>query len=54
MDDARLRRLACCASEPPCILCPLLPANAGRSLKELALLGLKANLDQVDLDASAA
>jgi hypothetical protein len=47
MEDAHLRRLACCGSEPPCVLCPLLPANEQRSLKELALMGLKANLDEV-------
>jgi hypothetical protein len=45
-DPPHLRRLACCASEPPCVLCPLLPANEGRSLRELALLGLKANVEQ--------
>ncbi len=43
-DPPHLRKLACCASEPPCILCPLLPENAHRSLKELAAAGLKANL----------
>jgi hypothetical protein len=46
-EDARLRKLACCASEPPCVLCPLLPANEGLTLKQLATLGLKANLDHV-------
>lgn len=43
-DPPHLRKLACCESEPPCVLCPLLPENASRSLKELAAAGLKANL----------
>lgn len=46
-DPPHLRRLACCQSEPECILCPLLPHNAHRSLKELAEAGLRANLDKV-------
>jgi len=48
-DPPHLRKLACCASEPECPLCPLLPANAQRSLKELAEAGLHANLDGVGL-----
>jgi hypothetical protein len=43
-DPPHLRRLACCASEPPCVLCPLLPANENVSLRDLAALGLKANV----------
>lgn len=34
------RALACCDSEPPCVLCPLREENARRSLKELAQAGL--------------
>jgi hypothetical protein len=44
------RRLACCGSEPPCLLCPMLPANATRSLKELAMEGLRANLREAGVD----
>lgn len=44
-DPPHLRRLACCASEPPCVLCPLSPQNERLSLRELAALGLKANVD---------
>jgi hypothetical protein len=47
-DPPHLRRLACCKSEPECILCPLLPQNAQRSLRELATAGLRANLDAVE------
>jgi hypothetical protein len=49
-DPPHLRRLACCQSEPECILCPLLPQNAQRSLRELATAGLRANLDAVASD----
>lgn len=48
-DPPHLRRLACCGSEPECVLCPLLPVNAGRSLKELAEAGLRANLPAAGL-----
>ena len=44
-ETLRLRRLACCDAEPPCILCPLRPENAHRSLRELAAAGLKGNLE---------
>lgn len=47
VEDERMRRLACCASEPECVLCPLSPENAHRSLKELAEAGLRANLHLV-------
>ncbi|MES2154885.1 MAG: hypothetical protein V4510_07090 [bacterium] len=43
-DLPHLRELSCCKSEPECPLCPLLPQNAHRSLKELAEAGLYANL----------
>ncbi|MEA3190247.1 MAG: hypothetical protein QOD77_829 [Thermoplasmata archaeon] len=47
-----MRELACCRSEPECVLCPLRPENAGRSLKELALAGLRANLGNGGLGPS--
>lgn len=45
-DPPHLRRLACCKSEPECVLCPLLPQNAHRSLKDLAEAGLRGNLPE--------
>ena len=48
-DPPQLRRLACCDAEPMCVLCPLRPENANRSLRELAAAGLKGNLDRVGL-----
>lgn len=47
-DPPHLRALSCCKSEPECPLCPLLPQNAHRSLKELAEAGLYANLRRPD------
>lgn len=51
LDPPHLRRMACCASEPPCVLCPLLPQNEGLSLRELAALGLKANVAEALADS---
>lgn len=48
-DDPRMRRAACCAAEPPCVLCPLLPENAGRGLRDLKAAGLRGNLHLVGL-----
>lgn len=39
-DAPRLRLLACCEAEPKCVLCPLRPENARRSLDELWNAGL--------------
>ncbi len=44
VETPALRVAACCNSEPPCLLCPLRPENAGRSLRELRNEGLFANL----------
>lgn len=44
-----LRLRACCGSEPECPLCPLLPQNAHRSLRDLQVMGLRANLHEVGL-----
>jgi hypothetical protein len=52
-DAPHLRKLACCASEPPCVLCPLLPQNEAIPLRDQAALGLKANLDQALADPGA-
>lgn len=49
MSDQRLRELACCQSEPECLLCPLLPQNAHRSLVELRDAGLYARLREIGL-----
>jgi len=44
-DETAAHRLAaCCQAEPECVLCPLRPDNAGRSLEELWRAGLFANL----------
>lgn len=48
-ESPALREAACCQSEPECLLCPLLPANAGRSLTELRDAGLYARLHEVGL-----
>ena len=48
-----LRRRACCGAEPPCVLCPLLPANAHRSLHELVAEGLRGNLSSAEAAAIA-
>lgn len=48
-DSTTLRRLACCDAEPMCVLCPLRPENAERSLQELAAAGLKGNLKDAGL-----
>ncbi|HLF15877.1 MAG TPA: hypothetical protein VI796_00360 [Candidatus Thermoplasmatota archaeon] len=40
METPAGRQAACCRSEPECVLCPLLPANAHRSLEELWAAGL--------------
>lgn len=45
-----MRELACCRSEPECVLCPLRPENAHRSLKELALAGLRGHLREAGVD----
>lgn len=44
VETQALREAACCRSEPECLLCPLLPQNAARSLRELRDEGLYANL----------
>ena len=45
-----MRVAACCDSEPPCILCPLRPENAHRSLKQLRAAGLYANLPKLGFE----
>jgi hypothetical protein len=49
MDDPQLRRAACCDAEPLCVLCPLRPENAGRSLAELKAAGLRGRLPEIGL-----
>jgi hypothetical protein len=48
-DDPQLRRMACCDAEPICVLCPLLPANSGRSLADLKAAGLRGRLPELGL-----
>ena len=38
--EAWRRELACCKSEPQCGYCPLLPANANKSLHDLIMESL--------------
>ncbi|MHB8632635.1 MAG: hypothetical protein ACYDBQ_01525 [Thermoplasmatota archaeon] len=45
-ESQALRESACCHSEPECVLCPLLPQNEGRTLAELAALGLRGRLPE--------
>lgn len=49
MDDPQLRRAACCDAEPLCVLCPLRPENASRSLADLKAQGLRGRLPELGL-----
>jgi len=48
-DDPQRRRAVCCDAEPLCVLCPLRPENAGRSLAELKAAGLRARFAEMGL-----